>query len=122
MGDARDETWKYIHSIFAREVPEVAAGVVEIRAVARIPGVRTKVAVHSLDPSIDGVGACLGQRNRAIEAIAARLGKERLDLIPWSDSPERLVSFALAPARVEQVVLDHGQHRALVTVAKDQVS
>ena len=103
MVEPRDEAWSFIHKLFAPEVPEIASGVVEIRAVARIPGVRTKVAVHSLDPRVDGVGACIGEHHRAIDAIGARLGKERLDLIPWSDSPERLVSLALAPARVERV-------------------
>jgi len=121
MDERRDETWRFIHDLFASEIPEVASGVVELRAVARRPGRRTKVAVASLDPQIDPVGACLGERSRAVQSIVARLGSERLDLFPWSDSPERLISVALAPAKIVSMTLDDAKHRAEITVARDQL-
>jgi N utilization substance protein A len=122
MDERRDETWRFIHDLFASEIPEVASGVVEIRAVARRPGRRTKVAVASLDPEIDPVGACLGERSRAVQAIVARLGAERLDLFPWYNSPQRLISVALAPAKIVSMSLDDVKRRAEITVPRDQVA
>jgi len=121
MDERPNDTWRFIHDLFASEIPEVASGVVEIRAVARRPGRRTKVAVASLDPEIDPVGACLGERSRAVQALAARLGPERLDLFPWYDSPRRLISVALAPAKIVSMRLDEAKHRAEITVSKDQL-
>src|SRR5437899_2932859 len=120
MDERLDQTWRFIHDLFASEIPEVASGVVEIRAVARRPGRRTKVAVASLDPEIDPVGACLGERSRAVQAIVARLGPERLDLFPWYNSPQRLISVSLAPATIVSMSLDDAKRRAEITVPKDQ--
>ncbi len=121
MDDRRDETWRFIHDLFASEIPEVASGVVEIRAVARRPGRRTKVAVASLDPQVDPGGACLGERNRAVQTLVARLGSEHLDLFPWYDSPQHLISVALAPAKILSMSLDDARRRAEITVSSHQL-
>jgi transcription termination/antitermination protein NusA len=104
--------WTSLHRILAQEVPEVAAGHVELRAVARLLGRRTKLAVASLAPDVDPVAICVGRQAHHAKAIQAALGGERVDILPWSDEPERLVKFALAPARVRAVELDHRLHRA----------
>ncbi len=117
-----DETWRLLTKLFRSEVPEIASGIVEIRAVARKAGVRCKVAIYSYDLSVDGVGACVGPRASRVQRVVEQLGGERVDLFPWADSPDRLISLALSPARVEDVVLDHSNRRALVLVSEDQLS
>ena len=116
-----DDSDDFVAALFAREVPEIAAGSVEIRAIARIPGRRTKVAVSSGDPEIDVVGACVGFKGSRVQRIVDQLGRERIDLFPWSDSPERLIRLALAPALISSVELDESAHSALVRVEKDQL-
>jgi transcription antitermination factor NusA-like protein len=110
----------FIHGLFAEEVPQVASGLVEIKAAARMPGVRTKVAVASRDRKIDPVGTCVGWKNKHINRIVARLNGERVDLLPWSATPERFVRLALAPAWVALVTLDVNGHRAIAYVRPDQ--
>ena len=117
-----DDTWSFLTKLFKHQVPEIASGAVEIRAVARRPGIRCKLAIHSHDPSIDGVAACVGPRGSRIQSVVQQLGGERLDLFPWADSPERLIALALAPARTRDVVLDQSHRRALVQVDDDQLS
>jgi N utilization substance protein A len=117
-----DATWRFLNGLFKQEVPEIAAGIVEIRAVARKPGAGCKVAIHSYDPSVDGVAVCAGLKGMRVRRVVDQLGGERVDLFPWTDSPERLIRLALAPARTDDVVLDHSQRRALVTVPEDQLS
>ena len=117
-----DDTWRLLTKLFRSEVPEIASGVVEIRAVARKAGVGCKVAIYSHDRSIDGVGACVGPRASRVQKVVEQLGGERVDLFPWADSPDRLISLALSPAKVEDVVLDHSHRRALVLVNEDQLS
>ncbi len=117
-----DEAWRHMNKLFKSEVPEIASGVVEIRAVARKPGVRCKLAIHSYDNAIDGVAACIGPRGSRIQRVVEQLGGERIDLFPWADSPERLIALALAPARTEDVVLDQQHRRALVLVQDDQLA
>ena len=113
--------WAALHKIVAREVPEVASGAVELRAVARIPGLRSKVAVATLVPELDAVGACVGWKGARVKAIVAALDGEPIDILPWSDVPERFVKHALAPARVKAVELDLAHHRAVAYVPADQV-
>jgi N utilization substance protein A len=108
--------WTVVHRLLAHEVPEVADGTVELRAVARLPGLRTKLAVSSLTPGLDPVTVCVGPKARSITAVGKALGGERIDVLPWSDEPDRLVKLALAPARVRSVELDWARHRAMVFV------
>jgi N utilization substance protein A len=116
-----DETEALIR-LFEREVPEIAAGVVLIKAGARKPGFRSKLALYSRDPLVDCIGACVGQRGCRIRRIVDQLGGERLDLVRWDESVERLIRNALQPARAEDVILRAAQHRATVVVKEDQRS
>jgi N utilization substance protein A len=108
--------------LFAQEVPEIASGVVEIKAIARKPGVRSKLLVQSRDPGIDAVGVCVGKRGSRIKRIVDQLDGERIDLFRWNDSPEELIANALQPAAIEKVILHPAQHRAVVVVKEDQRS
>jgi N utilization substance protein A len=101
-------------------VPEVASGAVEIVAVVRRPGIRTKVAVASISPELDALRACVGFKGRHVNQVVADLG-EPVDLISWSDTPEQLVRRALAPALVRAITLDVPGQRATAYVAKDQL-
>ena len=112
--------WATVQRLLAREVPEVADGTVELRAIARVPGLRTKLAVSALSPGFDPVTACVGPRAQRISAVRAALGGERIDVLPWSDDPERFVKLALAPARVRSVELDWPGNRATAIVSTDQ--
>ncbi len=111
-----------IARLFAQEVPEIAAGIVEIKAIARKPGVRSKLALQSRSPHVDALGACVGVRGCRIHRIVDQLGKERIDLILWDDSPKELIVKALQPAGIEKVILHPAQHRATVIVREDQLS
>jgi N utilization substance protein A len=108
--------------LFAREIPEIAAGTIEIKASARKPGYRSKLALHSQDPRVDCIGACVGVRGFHIKNIVDELGSERIDLLRWDDSPERLITNALQPAVIERVILHPGERQAVVVVKHDQVS
>jgi N utilization substance protein A len=103
-------------------VPEVYDGIIEIRAVARDPGSRAKIGVHSNDASIDPVGACVGMRGSRVQAVVGELQGEKIDIIPWSPDPATFVVNALAPAEVAKVVLDEEAHRIDVIVPDDQLS
>jgi len=107
---------------FVQEVPEIASGQVEIKAIARIPGYRSKVAVHSGDPNVDCVDVCVGRRAIRIRNIVDLLGGERVELVRWSDSPEVLIARALVPADIEKVTLYPSEHRAIVLIKHDQRS
>jgi N utilization substance protein A len=108
--------------LFAQEVPEIAAGSIEIKAIARKPGYRSKLALHSQDPRVDCIGTCVGVRGFRIKNIVDALGGERIDLIRWHDSPEQLIVNALQPALIERVLLYPAEYRAVVVVKPDQVS
>lgn len=108
--------------LFSQEVPEIAAGTVEIKAIARKPGYRCKLAVYSHDPHVDGIAACVGVRGFRIKNIVDALGGERIDLVRWLKSPEELIVNSLQPAVIERVVLHPAEHRAVVMVLPDQVS
>src|SRR5690242_1315652 len=108
--------------LFAREVPEIADGVIEIKAIARRPGIRSKLALSSHDPRVDCVGACVGIRGSRIKNVIEQLDGERIDLIRWHDSPETLIANALQPAHIKWVTLHPAQHRATVIVEEDSLS
>jgi len=108
--------------LFELEVPEVADGVVEIRGIAREAGYRTKVAVSSLDPRVDCVGACVGVQGSRIRNIVDELGGEKIDIVRWSDAPDVLIAHALKPAEIADIHLDEAARRADVLVSQDQLS
>jgi transcription termination/antitermination protein NusA len=117
-----NEDAELIARLFAQEVPEVAAGVVEIKGIARRPRYRSKLAVYSHDPKVDAVGVCVGIRGCRIKKVIDQLAGERLDLVRWHDSPEVMVGNALQPAAIDKVILHHAQHRATVVVQEDQLA
>jgi N utilization substance protein A len=108
--------------LFAQEVPEIYDGIIEIRAVARDPGSRAKIAVISKDSSIDPVGACVGMRGVRVQAVVQELQGERIDIIPWNGEAATFIVNALAPAEVSKVVLDEDTHRVEVVVPDEQLS
>src|SRR6195256_5587836 len=113
---------QFMVRLFAQEVPEIYDGVIEIRAVARDPGSRAKIAVISKDSSIDPVGACVGMRGVRVQAVVQELQGERIDIIPWNGDPATFIVNALAPAEVSKVVLDEEARRVEVVVPDDQLS
>ncbi|HML11308.1 MAG TPA: transcription termination factor NusA [Stellaceae bacterium] len=113
---------QYMAKLFAQEVPEIYDGIIEIRAVARDPGSRAKIAVISRDSGIDPVGACVGMRGSRVQAVVGELQGEKIDIIPWSQDPATFVVNALAPAEVTKVVMDEEQQRIEVVVPDDQLS
>src|SRR5947199_3013483 len=113
---------QFMVRLFAQEVPEIYDGVIEIRAVARDPGSRAKIAVISKDSSIDPVGACVGMRGVRVQAVVQELQGERIDIIPWNPDPATFIVNALAPAEVSKVVLDEDTHRVEVVVPDEQLS
>ena len=113
---------QFMVRLFAQEVPEIYDGVIEIRAVARDPGSRAKIAVISKDSSIDPVGACVGMRGVRVQAVVQELQGERIDIIPWDSEAAAFIVNALAPAEVTKVVLDEDTHRVEVVVPDEQLS
>src|SRR3546814_12033453 len=107
-------------ALFAQEVPEVYDGIIEIRAAARDPGSRAKIAVISYDSSIDPVGACVGMRGSRVQAVGGELQGEKIDIIPWSEDPATFAVNALAPAEVSKAVLAEDAGRIAGVVPKDQ--
>ncbi len=112
----------FMAKLFAQEVPEVYDGVIEIRAVARDPGSRAKIAVLSNDSSIDPVGACVGMRGSRVQAVVAELQGEKIDIIQWNPDEPTFIVNALAPAEVSKVVLDEEDERVEVVVPDEQLS
>lgn len=111
-----------VQRLFEQEIPEIIDGVIEVRAMAREPGYRSKVAVSSSDARVDCVGACVGVRGNRIKNIVDELGGERIDIVRWDDNLEVLIPNALQPAEVEQVILCKMLGRAIVLVREDQLS
>jgi len=111
-----------IRELFELEVPEIADGLVVIRAVAREPGYRAKIAVESRTQGVDPVGACVGPRGSRVRMVVSELRGEKIDIIPWNDEPARFVAKALAPARVREVIVDDENEQATVIVPVDQLS
>ncbi|MDF3022959.1 MAG: nusA [Alphaproteobacteria bacterium] len=112
----------FLAKLFKQEVPEIYDGVIEIKAVARDPGSRAKIAVISRDSSIDPVGACVGMRGSRVQAVVGELQGEKIDIIPWTNDVATFVVNALAPAEVTKVVLDQDTHRLDVVVPDEQLS
>jgi N utilization substance protein A len=112
----------FMAKLFAQEVPEVYDGVIEIRAVARDPGSRAKMAVISNDSSIDPVGACVGMRGSRVQAVVAELQGEKIDIIQWSQDEATFIVNGLAPAEVSKVVMDEEDERVEVVVPDEQLS
>jgi len=110
----------FMAKLFEQEVPEIYDGIIEIKACARDPGSRAKIAVISKDSSIDPVGACVGMRGSRVQAVVQELGGEKVDIIPWSPDPATFVVNALAPAEVSKVVLDPDAKRIEVIVPDQQ--
>lgn len=112
---------KFVAKLFELEIPEITDGTIEIKAIAREPGSRTKIAVASKVEGVDPVGSCVGQRGTRVMAVSNELGQEKIDIIEWSEDPSRFIASALSPAKVEEVeVLP--SHEARVYVPNDQLS
>ena len=109
-------------ALFKLEVPEIQQGIVEIRAVSREVGGRTKLAVSSRDESIDPVGACVGLKGSRVRAVVQELGGERIDIVPWHPDPEVFAKRALAPAKVAKVISDYEARTMTAIVDEDQLS
>ncbi len=111
-----------LRRLFELEVPEIYDGVVEVRSIAREAGVRSKVAVSSLDDRLDPVGACVGPKGSRVRTVVGELRGERVDVVLWSDDPARCVANALSPAKVSRVLFDEDTNYATVIVPDDQLS
>ncbi len=111
-----------IRALFVQEIPEILSGVVEIQAIAREAGNRSKVAVSTTDDAVDPIGSCIGQRGTRIQTIIRELGGEKVDVVLWSDEPGVLIQNALAPAKVYSVDINEEERLATVSVAADQLS
>ena len=112
----------FVHRLMEAEVPEIKAGTVQIRAIAREPGLRTKIAVSSSEPGLDPVGACVGPKGVRHRAILSELSNEHVDIVPWSEDPEAFVAAALGPARADRVTIDRVTRTATVLVPRSQLS
>lgn len=112
----------FVQRLLEREVPEIRSGAVEVKGIAREPGLRTKVAVAGTEPGLDPVGACIGPRGVRHRAILAELGSEHVDIVEWFDEPELFVARALGPAQVTSVELEPGAGTAHVRVPAAQLS
>lgn len=108
--------------LFRLEVPEIGENIIEIKAAAREPGNRAKIAVKTNDGRIDPVGACVGMRGARVQAVSSELGGERVDIVLWDDNPAQLVINAMAPAEISAIVVDEDSHTMDLAVAKEQLS
>jgi transcription termination/antitermination protein NusA len=109
-----------VKKLMELEIPEIKSGLVEIKGIAREPGVRSKVAVFSTDPKIDPIGSCVGQKGVRVNNVMDELNGERIDIIQWNEDPEAYIKTALAPAKVAHIVIDKNARRAKVYVNPDQ--
>ncbi len=113
---------RFLEGLFAIESPEIANGVVEIKAIAREAGSRSKMAVSSNDNNIDPIGACVGQKGSRVTTVMNELGGEKIDIIEWSDNPTEFVAASLSPAKIQNIELNEEEKIATITVANDQLS
>ena len=113
---------QFLMRLFEIEIPEIYDGIIEIKAIAREPGDRAKIAVLSHDDRIDAVGACVGMKGVRIHAIVRELNNENIDVINWSDEPLMFITRSLSPSKLKEMQLDKENKKAMVTVAADQVS
>lgn len=111
-----------VRALFEMEVPEIYDGTVEIKAIAREAGSRTKVAVHSTEPNVDAVGACVGMKGSRVRTVVEELSGEKIDIVRWSDNPIELCGNALNPADIIDITLDEETKTVSVTVPSDQLS
>jgi N utilization substance protein A len=111
-----------IRRLFELEVPEIAENIVEIKSVAREPGARTKIAVHSVDPKVDPVGACVGHRGSRVQNVVNELYGEKIDIVRWSDDPATYIAAALSPAKAVNVTVNLDTKSALVIAPDNQLS
>jgi N utilization substance protein A len=108
--------------LFTIEVPEIAEGLIEVKAASRDPGSRAKIAVRSRDKRIDPQGACIGMRGSRVQAVSGELGGERVDIVLWDDNPAQFVINAMAPAEVAAIIVDEDAHAMDVAVAEDNLA
>jgi N utilization substance protein A len=113
---------EFLVKLFELEVPELEDGLLEIKAAARDPGSRAKIAVKSNDPRIDPIGTCVGMRGSRVQAVTAELAGERIDIINWSQDPAQFVISALAPAEVNSIVVDEEKHSMDIVVDEDNLA
>ncbi|MFO7275718.1 MAG: transcription termination factor NusA [Pseudomonadota bacterium] len=113
---------EFLIELFKLEVPEVGQGLIQILGAARDPGVRAKIAVKSLDPRIDPVGACVGMRGSRVQAVSNEIAGERVDIIPYDENPAQFVINAMSPAEVISIVVDEDAHSMDIAVAEDKLS
>ena len=113
---------EFLKELFKLEVPEVGQGLIEIKAAARDPGARAKIAVVSKDPRIDPVGACVGMRGSRVQAVSNELAGERIDIIVWDENPAQFVINAMSPAEVSSIVVDEERHSMDIAVEEEKLS
>lgn len=111
-----------VKKLFELEVPEIFAGTVVIKSIAREAGSRTKIAVTSAEEGIDPIGSCVGQKGIRVQAVIEELGGEKIDIIEWSEKPEKFIAAAISPAKVLSVAINEDKKEAKVTVPEDQLS
>lgn len=112
----------FLIKLFEQEAPEVYEGIIEIKGAAREPGNRAKISVHSTDPDVDPVGACVGMKGTRVQAVVQELRGERVDIVPWTSDPAEYVCRAILPAKVSKIILDEDEHAMEVVVPDDQLS
>jgi N utilization substance protein A len=115
-------TPEFLTKLFELEVPELEDGLLEIKAAARDPGSRAKIAVKSNDPRIDPIGTCVGMRGSRVQAVTSELGGERVDIILWADDPAQFVINALAPAEVSKITVDEEKHSMDIVVDEENLA
>lgn len=112
----------FVRALFEMEVPEISESIVEIKSVARDPGVRTKIAVYSTDSDVDPVGACVGMKGSRVQSVVQELRGEKIDIVLWDIDPARFVCNAIAPAQVAKVIIVEKRHSMEIIVPDDQLS
>lgn len=113
---------RYLMELFKLEVPEIAQGLIELKGAARDPGLRAKIAVQAKDKRIDPVGACVGMRGSRVQAVSNELAGERVDIVPWDENPAQFVINAMAPAEVENIVVDEDAHAMTIGVTEEKLA
>jgi N utilization substance protein A len=112
----------FLHRLFELEVPEIYEGIIEIKAIAREPGERTKIAVYSNDKRIDAVGACVGMKGMRIQAIVKELNNEKIDIINWNSESEIFIARSLSPAKPNRIILDEQDKKVIAVLDDEQIS
>jgi N utilization substance protein A len=113
---------KFLMKLFEVEAPEISQGIVEIKAIAREAGSRSKIAVISHDPHIDPIGSLVGQRGVRVNTVTSELSGEKIDIVEWNEDPALFIEEALSPAEVVSIEVMDDEHRAVVTVTEDEQS